>query len=46
MQEAAELLPEDSKGEYFNVRCYVSRINPREDSPMWYGHNQGMIRLH
>lgn len=36
MQEVTETMSEDSKGEYFNVRCYVSRINPREDSPMWY----------
>lgn len=28
-------MSEDSKGEYFNVRCYVTRINPREESPMW-----------
>ncbi|KAL1530907.1 hypothetical protein AB1Y20_001798 [Prymnesium parvum] len=37
MQQAAEMLSEsDTKGEFFTVRSYVSRINPREESPMWY----------
>jgi len=37
VKEAAELLSDtDPKGQYFTVRSYISRVNPREESAMWY----------